>query len=118
MLALEKNIIESHDDYSIWYGISAGFDDDKNFIVVLERTDYDNPRNSCKKYAVVYMDEAYRMARRQNAKLTGLPDLIYSKFGEETNLALPAYVRDRFDEILGYISSCGVRYTLRAEKNS
>ena len=62
MMALERSIIETHDDYSVWRGINAGFDDDRNFVVEMEYVNYDEREPGCRTLAIVEGRDAYRLA--------------------------------------------------------
>lgn len=113
MMALERSIIETHDDYSVWRGINAGFDDDRNFVVEMEYVNYDEREPGCRTLAIVEGRDAYRLAHRNGVKLVELPELIENKFGESTGAALPSYVKEVFGRILDFIAGNGIRYTLK-----
>lgn len=113
MMALERSIIETHDDYSVWRGINAGFDDDRNFVVEMEYVNYYAREQGCRTLAIVEGSDAYRLAHRNGVKLVELPELIENKFGESTGTALPSYVKEVFGRILDFIAGSGIRYTLK-----
>lgn len=113
MMVLERSIIETHDDYSLWRDINAGFDEDKNFVVEMGYVNYDDRESGGKTIAVVNCKEAYHLAHRNGVKLVELPELIENKFGDSTGTALPSHVKEVFGRILDFISSSGIRYTLK-----
>ena len=112
MLLLEEMIIDSDGDMQIGSGIVAGFDDDKNFAVVLDYTDYETgySRKTC---AVVEKEESLMIADNLKTRLTALPQEIRERFGDSSDIAVPSEVEAVFKEILDFIISCGVRYQLK-----
>ena len=114
MLLLEELIIDSDGDMPIDSGIVAGFDDDKNFAVVLDYTDYETGYNR-KTWAVVEKEDALAMADYLKVRLTSLPQEILERFGDSSNIAVPSEVEAVFKEILDFIIACGVRYRLKKD---
>ena len=112
MLLLEELIIDSDGDMLIGSGIVAGFDDEKNFAVVLDYTDYETGYNR-KTWAVVEKEDALAMADYLKVRLTSLPQEILERFGDSSDIAVPSEVEAVFKEILDFIIACGVRYQLK-----
>lgn len=112
MLLLEELIIDSDGDMLIGSGIVAGFDDEKNFAVVLDYTDYETGYNR-KTWAVVEKEDALAMADCLKVRLTSLPQEIRKRFGDSNDMSVPSEVEALFKEILDFIISCGVRYRLK-----
>lgn len=114
MLLLEELIIDSDGDMLIGSGIVAGFDDEKNFAVVLDYTDYETGYNR-KTWAVVEKEDALAMADYLKVRLTSLPQEIFERFGDSSDIAVPSEVEAVFKEILDFIIACGVRYRLKKD---
>ena len=114
MLLLEELIIDSDGDMLIGSGIVAGFDDEKNFAVVLDYTDYETGYNR-KTWAVVEKEDALAMADYLKVRLTSLPQEILERFGDSSDIAVPSEVEAVFKEILDFIIACGVRYRLKKD---
>ena len=114
MLLLEELIIDSDGDMLIGSGIVAGFDDEKNFAVVLDYTDYETGYNR-KTWAVVEKEDALTMADYLKVRLTSLPQEIFERFGDSSDIAVPSEVEAVFKEILDFIIACGVRYRLKKD---
>lgn len=112
MLLLEELIIDSDGDMQFGRGIVAGFDDEKNFAVVLDYTDYETGYNR-KTWAVVEKEDALVMADYLKVRLTLLPQEIRERFGDSSDIAVPSEVEALFKDILDFILSCGVRYQLK-----
>ena len=112
MLLLEELIIDSDGDMLIGSGIVAGFDDEKNFAVVLDYTDYETGYTR-KTWAVVEKEDALAMADYLKVRLTSLPQEILERFGDSSDIAVPSEVEAVFKEILDFIIACGVRYRLK-----
>ncbi len=112
MLLLEELIIDSDGDMQFGSGIVAGFDDEKNFAVVLDYTDYETGYNR-KTWAVVEKEDALVMADYLKVRLTLLPQEIRERFGDSSDIAVPSEVEALFKDILDFILSCGVRYQLK-----
>ena len=115
MLLLEELIIDSDGDMLIGSGIVAGFDDEKNFAVVLDYTDYETGYNR-KTWAVVEKEDALAMADYLKVRLTSLPQEILERFGDSSDIAVPSEVEAVFKEILDFIIACGVRYRLKSNR--
>ena len=96
-------------------GIVAGFDDDKNFAVVLDYTDYETGYNR-NTWAIVEKEEALEMADYLKVRLTSLPKEILERFGDWSDIAVPSEVVAVFKDILDFIISCGVRYQLKSNR--
>jgi hypothetical protein len=114
MLLLEELIIDSDGDMQIGSCIVAGFDDEKNFAVVLDYTDYETGYNR-KTWAVVEKEDALAMADYLKVRLTSLPQEILERFGDSSDIAVPSEVEAVFKEILDFIIACGVRYRLKKD---
>jgi hypothetical protein len=114
MLLLEELIIDSDGDMQFGSGIVAGFDDEKNFAVVLDYTDYETGYNR-KTWAVVEKEDALVMADYLKVRLTSLPQEIFERFGDSSDIAVPSEVEAVFKEILDFIIACGVRYRLKKD---
>ena len=112
MLLLEELIMDSDGDMLIGSGIVAGFDDEKNFAVVLDYTDYETGYNR-KTWAVVEKEDALAMADYLKVLLTSLPQEIFERFGDLSDIAVPSEGEAVFKEILDFIIACGVRYQLK-----
>ena len=115
MLLLEELIIDSDGDMQIGSGIVAGFDDEKNFAVVLDYTNYETGYNR-NTWAIVEKEEALEMADYLKVRLTSLPKEILERFGDWSDIAVPSEVEAVFKDILDFIISCGVRYQLKSNR--
>ena len=115
MLLLEELIIDSDGDMQFGSGIVAGFDDEKNFAVVLDFTDYETGYNR-NTWAIVEKEEALEMADYLKVRLTSLPKEILERFGDWSDIAVPSEVVAVFKDILDFIISCGVRYQLKSNR--
>ena len=115
MLLLEELIIDSDGDMQFGSGIVAGFDDEKNFAVVLDYTDYETGYNR-NTWAIVEKEEVLEMADYLKVRLTSLPKEILERFGDWSDIAVPSEVVAVFKDILDFIISCGVRYQLKSNR--
>lgn len=127
-MTLERVIAESHSDYSPWASVSAGFLDDKTFVIELLYCGYDpsgchygadDPDSDYKLLAMVGFDDAVRMAKGFGIHVTGLPDLVQERFGEEcdSSWSTCSHVRDIYDDILNFVVCCGARYRMVKKKH-
>ena len=114
MLLFEEYILASDDDLEIASDIVVGFDDDKNFVVELIKTNYMVSHGGERRVrAVVDKEEALLLADYLNVRLTALPKCFDQRFGEFSNILKPSYVDAQFKEILEFILDCGVHYRLK-----
>lgn len=115
MFALQEVIIESHDDLDIWSAVTVGFDDDKNFVVLLECIDYNNREYDSNTYAIIDKEDAMILSRRLGINLTALPKNLFDKYGDTTNLSGTLDVEAVFKEILDFLNDNLVRYRIKRD---
>ena len=113
MLALEKLIAETHDDFDVYSSVVVGFDDAKNLVVELERSDSNRPRHNRKNRAVVNAEEALLLAKRLNRRLVELPQALSEEFVDtEYDFLTPDDIQTVFREMLDYILELGGHYVI------
>lgn len=94
-------VFNSHEDFSVYEAIYAGFDSNLSLVIMCEHTDYDNSAYDCATYAVLNKHEATRLAKRLKVSLPDLPMEIAGAMSEwdEVQCPMPADVRKCFKEI-------------------
>lgn len=113
MLALEKLIAETHNDFDVYSSVVVGFDDAKNLVVELERSDSNRPRHNRKNRAVVNAEEALLLAKRLNRRLVELPQALSEEFVDtEYDFLTPDDIQTVFREMLDYILELGGHYVI------
>lgn len=115
MLVLDRIIVGSDEDLEICVDIVVGFDDNKDFVVELYEVDYTicNGRER-RVWAVVEKNDAVTMADFLKVRLTSLPEAFDDRFGEESTVMTPSYVKALFKDILEFILDCHVQYKLKS----
>ncbi len=115
MLAFGETLIYTHDDFNPWADVEVGFDDDANFIVLLDYTDYEEPSESYKKRLVLSRDEAFYLADKLGTTLTRLPKWFVREWGQENNTLYTASESVAlFHDIKKYLSAItGIKCKLR-----
>ena len=111
MIVLETEIIGSKDLKSA-AGITVGFDDNNDFLVELQFSNYVNENESYRKRATLSSRDAYRISERLKIKATALPEYIYRTYGEKAEASSPADIKNIYSQILDYITSSGCRYRM------
>ncbi len=111
-----------HDDLNPYEDVSVGIDDNKNLLVYIEQTDYnehiDWEGNSYRPVkttiATIEFDEAHRLAQSMGTTIVHLPEKISNKFNPECNeFWSPIHIRKIFKKILNYLVNRGIKYTLQ-----
>lgn len=107
-------VFNSHEDFSVYEAIYAGFDSNLNFVVMCEHTDYDNSAYDCATYAVLNKHEATRLAKRLKVSLLNLPMEIAGAMSEwdEIVCPMPSDVRDCFKEITECLLDEGCHFAI------
>lgn len=111
-LLLETYIAESHDDNPVVESIIVGFDDDKRLLLKLVHTNYDYPECNTRTIAVLVFNEAVRLASRLKCRTAQLPEKLWDLFGVEVDTYTTSQVKDVFKDMLDYICSLGVKFTV------
>lgn len=95
------SIFNSHEDFSVYEAIHAGYDNKLNLIIICEHTDYDESGYDCATYAILNKHEATRLAKRLKVTLSSLPLEIAYAMSEwdEIVCPMPSDVRNCFKEI-------------------
>ena len=112
MLTLEETIIDTHDDYNPWAECVVGFNDDGNFVIRYDFTDYDEPESNYILDAVVKKENALVVALFLKIHLIDLPSYLEKKFGEPLNTSTSTEVKHVFEDLINYISACKGDYHL------
>lgn len=104
-------VFNSHEDFSIYEAIYAGFDAEFNLIVVSEYSDSDEPQYNRASYAIVNKHEARKLARRLRVEPLALPGAIADAMSawEDIVCPLPSDVRDCFKDITECLLDEGCR---------
>lgn len=116
MLTLEKTIADTHDDYSPWADVIAGFSDDRELVIRYSYTDYDDRDNDYRLSASLDFDSSLKVARRLGVSITGLPEELARKFGSSTDMATASEVKDIFEEVIDFLSGSGAGPRIRKER--
>ena len=112
MLTLKQVIVESHDDLEIWSSITVWEGARQELVIQLEFTDYDDPDRETKTSATLDRDEAATLAKHLHITAEALPQALFDRYGDTSNLAVPSEVEALFQEILNFILDHGARYRL------
>ncbi|HJB72143.1 hypothetical protein [Barnesiella sp. ET7] len=115
MLTLKQVIVESHDDLEIWSSITVWEGARQELVIQLEFTDYDDPDRETKTSATLDRDEAATLAKHLHITAEALPQALFDRYGDTSNLAVPSEVEALFQEILNFILDHGARYRLTQE---
>lgn len=95
------HVFNSDDDSSPAEDITVGFDANRNLIVLLEYTDYDNPAYNSSIHAIVEASEASMLAKQLDVALTRLPQFISQSMDDYDSIINPTLsdVADCFKDI-------------------
>lgn len=108
-------IVESNDDLEIWSSIVVAFDIYGNLEVTLEFIDYTNHKYDTCVCAMVEKNELQILEKSLHVEICNIPQLLFHRFGDVSNKAVPSEVRKIFQDILEFLLDCGVRYHLKEE---
>lgn len=108
-------VFNSHEDFSIYEAIYAGYDDNLNLIIMCEHTDSDEPDYDYTTYAILNKSEAIRLAKRLKTSLSELPLEIADCMSEcdEIVCPLPSDVRNCFKEITECLIDEGCHFIIK-----
>ena len=112
MLLLEQFIVGSDDDLEIWAGISVGYDDDKNFVIELSFEDY-RVKDGSRTMAVLNKQNTCTLCDRLGTSILKLPETFAGRFKDNYPSYVPSQINAIFSEMLDFLLSEGVRYTIR-----
>ena len=120
-LVLERVILDTHDDYSPWAGLSCGFDKDRNFVVVhnfeeevlrdfrqLQAPAGPSRRRTVTRLSISFND-AFSLSRRMKCAVTALPEAFDEEFGGPLDESTANVVDELFDEICAFLNSFGFK---------
>ena len=124
MATLRASIANTHDDYELYIETYVEFDDEKQFVITLDEYDYSYPRFNgnneleCSTKAYISFDDAWKIASKLKIRVIELPDYFHETFGINHDGEYEEVV-DIFRDMLNFVLSNGVRYTLkkRSEHN-
>ncbi len=113
-------VFSSHDDFSVFEAVYAGYDDQFNLLVMCEHTDYDDPDYCSATYAILNKHEAVRLAIKLKVSLPELPSEIAGSVSEwnETDFPRPSDVRDCFKEITDNLLSMGCHFKIERKPSA
>ncbi len=108
-------IFNSHEDFSVYEAIYAGYDDNLNLIIMCEHTDSDESDYDCATCAVLNKSEAKKLAKRFKVTLLNLPFEIADSMSEWDELVcpLPSDVRNCFKEITECLIDEGCHFRIK-----
>lgn len=94
-------VFNSHEDFSVFEAVYAGYDDNGNLIILCEHSDSDEPEYNSSTYAILDKHEAERLAKRLEVSLPDLPMEIADAMSEWDEIVCPqpSDVRNCFKEI-------------------
>lgn len=115
MLTLKQVIVESNDDLEIGSSITVWESPRKELVVQLDFIDYDDRERDNKVLATLDRDETTLLANRLHLDIGALPTVLFERYGDTSNRAVPSEVEARFQEILNFLLDQGVRYRLTRE---
>ncbi|GEM_PF-2492418 len=119
-LVLEEIIIAVHDDLEPWASLSAGFNDNKDFVVELnfdsmgDGSDY----RQHKKRIVIGQKGIDKLLDRLHTRLTKLPEKFAEEFGDGSGSHNAIECWDErevfyiYHEILSYLSNLDIHYKI------
>ncbi len=120
-LVLERVILDTHDDYSPWSGLSCGFDDDRNFVVVHNFEEeilryfwqLQVPAGPSRRITVtrlsISFNDAFLLAKRMRCAVTALPEAFDEEFGGPLDESTANVVDELFNEIWAFLNSFGFK---------
>lgn len=108
-LFLAIDIFNSDDDSDIVEDIFAGFDEAFNLVVLLEYTDYQEPKYNHCSYATMTKDEAYRLAQRLRIPMTKIPAALAETVSDYDRIINPTldHTRRCYKDILSFLMDNG-----------
>lgn len=112
ILLFERLIAESDSDMEIGSSITAGFNDEKDFVIELDPWDYAKCGYNNRYLAIVDKDDALLLADKLRVKLTALPQVMQDKFGVFSDIMVPSEIDVIYKEILDFILRYNVKYKL------
>ena len=117
-LLFERHIASSDDDLEIGADITVGFNDDKNFVIILAPWDYAGVGANRWCQAIVEKEEALVLASKLRVNLTELPDTFQSKFNNShlSDMMVTWEVEAIFKEILDFLLKYNIKYKLEYKK--
>lgn len=114
-------VFNSHEDFSVYEEIYAGFDHEFNLMIVCEHSDSDDPDYNCATYAMMDKEEAFRLAKKLSVSLKELPTEISRSMEEWGTLPCPtpSDVKDCFKDITECIieEGCHLKICRSPSKN-
>ena len=113
-------VFSSHEDFSVYEAIYAGFDALSNLVIMCSHTDSDRSGYDCATYAMLDSHEAGRLAKRLNVGIHDLPMQIAESMSEwdEIVCPLPSHVKDCFKEITECLLDEGCRFTIERKPSA
>lgn len=108
-------VFNSHEDFSVYEAIYAGYDDSLNLIIMCEHTDCDEPDYDCATYAILSKHEATRLAKLLKVTISNLPLEIAESMSEwdEIVCPLPSDVRNCFKEVTECLIDEGCHFRIK-----
>lgn len=109
-----SHVFNSDDDSSPVEDITVGFDANRNLIVLLEYTDYDNPSYNSEVHAIVEASEASMLAKQLNVAVTRLPEFISQSMDDYDDIINPTLsdVLDCFKDITDCLIDEGCHFKI------
>lgn len=119
-LICSEYIFCSHDDYVVVEDLYSGFDEDFNYVIVCQHTNYDMPQNDSATYLYIDKDEAFDLAKKLGTTLRQLPEVIGASMSEwrENPCPDPRDVRDCFKELIDKLTYEGCHYRIEKKTHS
>lgn len=104
----------SDEDQTVVQDVTIGYDETFNLIVLIERSDYEDPQNNCATWAVVDKNDAANLARRINVPMKELPEAMgreMNSYSRIVNASL-SQARSCFRSILDFLASYRCKYRI------
>lgn len=107
-------IICSDEDACVIMEIFAGFNSRQELTISLDYIDRDYPENNCSTAVVVNIEDAFKMARKNNVKYSKLPSFIFECMSEWREIINPTIkqIKDCFTEIMDALIEENCRFRL------
>lgn len=107
-------IMCSDEDSCVIMEIFAGFNNRQELTISLDYIDRDFPENNCSTAVVVNIEDAFKMAKKNNVKYSKLPSFIFECMSEWREIINPSLrqTKDCFTEIIEALIEENCRYRL------
>lgn len=108
-------IMSSDEDGCVIMEIFAGFNVRQELTICLDYIDRDYPENNCSTAVVVNIEDAFKMARKNNVRYSKLPSFIFESMSEWREIINPSIrqTKECFTEIMDALIEENCRFRIK-----